>query len=74
LISVSDKRGIVPFAQGLVNLGWDIISTGGTHAALKAGGVPVQPVDKITGFPRSSMVGSRRCTRRSMPDFSRGAT
>ena len=51
LISVSDKRGIVPFAQGLVNLGWDIISTGGTHAALKAGGVPVQPVDKITGFP-----------------------
>jgi len=51
LISVSDKRGILPFAQGLVNLGWDIISTGGTHAALKAGGVPVQPVDKITGFP-----------------------
>ena len=51
LISVSDKRGIVQFAQGLVNLGWDIISTGGTHAALKAGGVPVQPVDKITGFP-----------------------
>ncbi len=51
LISVSDKRGIVPFAQGLVDLGWDIISTGGTHAALKAGGVPVQPVDKITGFP-----------------------
>jgi len=30
LISVSDKRGIIPFAQGLIDLGWEIISTGGT--------------------------------------------
>jgi phosphoribosylaminoimidazolecarboxamide formyltransferase/IMP cyclohydrolase len=51
LISVSDKRGIVPFAQGLVDLGWDLISTGGTYAALKTGGVPVQSVDQVTGFP-----------------------
>ncbi|HEX5634817.1 MAG TPA: bifunctional phosphoribosylaminoimidazolecarboxamide formyltransferase/IMP cyclohydrolase, partial [Gemmatimonadales bacterium] len=51
LISVSDKRGIVPFAQGLVALGWDIISTGGTAAALRAAGVPVVPVDAVTGFP-----------------------
>ena len=35
LISVSDKRGIVAFAQGLVELGWEIISTGGTAAALR---------------------------------------
>jgi len=51
LLSVSDKRGIVPFAQGLVKLGWDIISTGGTAAALKAAGVPVQSVESITQFP-----------------------
>ena len=51
LISVSDKRGIVPFASGLVELGWDIISTGGTHAALRAAGVPVVPVEQVTGFP-----------------------
>src|SRR4029453_9420207 len=37
---------------GLVNLGWDIISTGGTHAALKAGGLPVQPVGTITALPQ----------------------
>ena len=51
LISVSDKRGIVPFAQGLVRLGWEIISTGGTAAALQAAGVPVLPVDQVTGSP-----------------------
>ncbi len=51
LISVSDKRGIVPFAQALVALGWEIISTGGTAAALRSAGVPVVPVDQVTGFP-----------------------
>jgi len=51
LISVSDKRGIVPFAQGLIDLGWEIISTGGTHAALRQAGVPATPVEAVTGFP-----------------------
>ena len=51
LISVSDKRGIVPFAQGLADLGWDIISTGGTFAALRAAGVPATAVEAVTGFP-----------------------
>ncbi|HET7042674.1 MAG TPA: bifunctional phosphoribosylaminoimidazolecarboxamide formyltransferase/IMP cyclohydrolase [Gemmatimonadales bacterium] len=51
LISVSDKRGIVPFAEELVKLGWEIISTGGTAAALQAAGVPVIPVDQVTGSP-----------------------
>lgn len=51
LISVSDKRGIVPFAQGLVELGWDVISTGGTFATLRAAGVPVTAVETVTGFP-----------------------
>jgi phosphoribosylaminoimidazolecarboxamide formyltransferase/IMP cyclohydrolase len=51
LISVSDKRGVVSFARGLVELGWEILSTGGTAAALKAADVPVLSVDKVTGFP-----------------------
>ena len=51
LISVSDKRGIVAFAQGLSGLGWEIVSTGGTASALRAGGVPVLGVDEVTGFP-----------------------
>ena len=40
LLSVSDKRGLVPFAQGLVELGFELLSTGGTLEALKAAGVP----------------------------------
>jgi AICAR transformylase/IMP cyclohydrolase PurH (only IMP cyclohydrolase domain in Aful) len=39
LISVSDKRGIVAFAQGLTQLGWELISTGGTAAALRGAGM-----------------------------------
>ncbi len=51
LISVSDKRGIVEFARGLVQLGWSLVSTGGTAATLRKAGVPVTPVDQVTGFP-----------------------
>jgi len=51
LISVSDKRGIVAFAQGLTQLGWEIISTGGTAAALRGAGITVTTVDEVTGFP-----------------------
>ena len=51
LISVSDKRGVVEFAQALVDLGWEIVSTGGTAGALRAAGVPVTPVEQVTGFP-----------------------
>jgi phosphoribosylaminoimidazolecarboxamide formyltransferase/IMP cyclohydrolase len=51
LISVSDKRGVVEFARQLVELGWDIVSTGGTAAALRREGIPVVPVEQITGFP-----------------------
>ena len=51
LISVSDKRGIVPFAQGLVKLGWEILSTGGTAKALQEASLPVTTVDQVTGFP-----------------------
>jgi phosphoribosylaminoimidazolecarboxamide formyltransferase/IMP cyclohydrolase len=51
LISVSDKRGIIAFAQGLTQLGWEIISTGGTAAALRGAGIAVTTVDEVTGFP-----------------------
>ena len=51
LISVYDKSGIVEFASELVNLGFDIISTGGTYKLLTQKNIPVTPVDKITEFP-----------------------
>ncbi|MCH8852859.1 MAG: bifunctional phosphoribosylaminoimidazolecarboxamide formyltransferase/IMP cyclohydrolase [Planctomycetes bacterium] len=51
LISVHDKTGIVEFARGLVELGIEIISTGGTAALLKENTVPVTLVEEITGFP-----------------------
>ncbi len=51
LVSVSDKRGVVEFARGLVGLGWEIVSTGGTAEALRAAGIPVTPIEKVTGFP-----------------------
>ena len=51
LISVSDKRGVEQFAKGLTELGWEIVSTAGTARVLVDAGVPVTPVEKITGFP-----------------------
>src|ERR1700704_4896461 len=51
LISVTDKTGIVEFAQGLRDLGVEIISTGGTSKALQQGGVQVREVSEVTGFP-----------------------
>ncbi len=51
LLSVSDKRGIVDFAQGLAALGVELVSTGGTAKALREAGLTVRPVDDLTGFP-----------------------
>ena len=51
LISVSDKKGIVAFAQGLHALGAAILSTGGTARSLKEAGIPVGEVSDYTGFP-----------------------
>ncbi|HZF72928.1 MAG TPA: bifunctional phosphoribosylaminoimidazolecarboxamide formyltransferase/IMP cyclohydrolase, partial [Gemmatimonadaceae bacterium] len=50
LLSVADKTGLVDFAKGLVNLGWDLISTGGTATALRSAGVKVRDVSDVTGF------------------------
>ena len=51
LLSVSDKRGILELGRALVDLGWEIVSTGGTAEALAQAGIPVTPVEKITGIP-----------------------
>ena len=51
LLSVSDKTGIVDFAEGLVRAGYQIISSGGTHAVLQAEGIPVMRVSDYTGSP-----------------------
>ncbi|MCG0239300.1 MAG: bifunctional phosphoribosylaminoimidazolecarboxamide formyltransferase/IMP cyclohydrolase [Firmicutes bacterium] len=51
LLSVYDKTGIVELARGLVELGWELISTGGTYRTLQAAGIPVLEVAEVAGFP-----------------------
>ncbi|MFE4811920.1 bifunctional phosphoribosylaminoimidazolecarboxamide formyltransferase/IMP cyclohydrolase [Peribacillus simplex] len=51
LISVSDKTGIVEFAQGLIEAGFEIISTGGTKKTLQDNGIEVIGISDVTGFP-----------------------
>lgn len=50
LLSVSDKSNLVPFAEGLDKLGYELISTGGTLRALKEAGLPAKGVSEITNF------------------------
>ena len=51
LISVSDKKGLLPFARALKKQGVQIVATGGTAQALKKGGVGVKKISSITKFP-----------------------
>jgi len=51
LVSVSDKTGLVPFVQGLKELGWTIIATGGTQKLLESSGVQTVGISEVTGFP-----------------------
>ena len=51
LVSVSDKSGLVDFVRGLHDLGYEIISTGGTKKALDAAGIPTISISDVTGFP-----------------------
>lgn len=51
LLSVSDKSGILEFAQALEQIGYEILSTGGTMKYLQENGVAVTAVDQVTGFP-----------------------
>lgn len=50
LISVSDKTGIIQFAKSLINLGYEIISTGGTKKTLEDEGLKIIGISEITGF------------------------
>ncbi len=51
LISVSDKTGLIETARALADLGVELVSTGGTRAAIAAAGLPVKDVAELTGFP-----------------------
>ena len=51
LLSVSNKQGLAAFAQALHDLSFELVSTGGTAAALRAAGLPVTDVTTVTGFP-----------------------
>ncbi len=51
LISVSDKKGLIPFVKGLKALGVDILSTGGTAKLIREEGIAVIEVSEYTGFP-----------------------
>src|ERR671927_1936089 len=57
IISVFDKTGVVDFARGLEELGFELFSTGGTESLLRESGVTVRGVQEITGFPE--MLGGR---------------
>ncbi len=51
LISLTDKSGIEGFAKELVDLGIEILSTGGTAKKMRDSGIPVKDVSEFTGFP-----------------------
>ena len=51
LLSVSDKAGIVDLARGLVDAGYELVSSGGTATAIAEAGVPVMKVSEVTGAP-----------------------
>lgn len=57
LLSVSDKRGLPELARGLVELGHELIASGGTAAALAEAGIPHRSVESVTGAPE--MLGGR---------------
>ena len=51
LVSVTNKDGVVEFCQGLVKLGFEIVSTGGTLHKLQEAGIKAIAIDDVTGFP-----------------------
>lgn len=57
LISVYDKTGLIEFASQLVDLGWELVASGGTETALVNAGLSVTPVNQLTGLPE--MLGGR---------------
>ncbi len=59
-LSVYDKTGVVELARGLADLGWDLVSSGGTAAALREAGLEVADSAELTGFP--AILGHRVVT------------
>ncbi|WP_347861449.1 bifunctional phosphoribosylaminoimidazolecarboxamide formyltransferase/IMP cyclohydrolase [Salimicrobium sp. PL1-032A] len=51
LLSVSDKQGLETFAKELSDLGYELVSTGGTKRAIEAAGIDVRSISDVTGFP-----------------------
>ncbi|KYG28090.1 bifunctional phosphoribosylaminoimidazolecarboxamide formyltransferase/IMP cyclohydrolase [Alkalihalobacillus trypoxylicola] len=51
LVSVSDKEGILEFVRDLVELDFEVVSTGGTKRAIENAGIPVTGISEVTGFP-----------------------
>ncbi|MDB4908167.1 MAG: purH [Gemmatimonadetes bacterium] len=51
LLSVSDKTGLLDLARGLTELGWELLSTGGTARTIRESGLTVRDVSDVTGFP-----------------------
>ncbi|MBL8160822.1 MAG: bifunctional phosphoribosylaminoimidazolecarboxamide formyltransferase/IMP cyclohydrolase [Anaerolineae bacterium] len=49
LLSVSDKTGLTKFAASLVEMGWDLVASGGTETTLRGAGLQVTPVEQLTG-------------------------
>lgn len=60
LLSVYDKTGVVDLARGLADLGWDLMSSGGTAAAIREAGIHVTDVAELTGYP--AILGHRVVT------------
>ncbi len=57
LVSVYDKTGLTELARGLHAAGVALVSTGSTAGVIAAAGVPVTPVEELTGFPSASTGG-----------------
>lgn len=57
LLSVHDKSNLVSFATTLVEMGWDLVASGGTESVLQSAGLPVTPVEQLTGV--AEMLGGR---------------
>ncbi len=60
LLSVFDKTGVVDFARELHNLGWDLLSSGGTAKVIADAGIPVMDIATVTGYP--AILGHRVVT------------
>ena len=60
LLSAYDKTGMVEFGRALIDLGWELVSSGGTARVLAEAGLTVIPTEDVTGFPE--MLGHRVVT------------